>query len=104
MNDNIPDINKMKTAIYASLFHWSSTDKVPKHNKYPIGSSALSFYERALANGETQKSHKVMKTRLSEDILSKILPVYQRLASDELQVKCASGKTQNVNDSIHSII
>ncbi|GBN79285.1 hypothetical protein AVEN_27578-1 [Araneus ventricosus] len=52
----------MKTAIFASLFHTSSTDKVPKHNKCPTGVTSWCFYQRALANNEKPKSHSSMKT------------------------------------------
>ncbi|GFX95027.1 uncharacterized protein TNCV_3046591 [Trichonephila clavipes] len=45
-----------------------------------------------------------MKTKLSEHVLEKIFPVYQRLANDELLERCREGKTQNANESIHSVI
>lgn len=32
------------------------------------------------------------------------MPVYQRLASTELLERCTKGKTQNANESIHSVI
>ena len=57
IKDNAPDIEKMKTAIYASLFPMSSTDKSPKHNKCPVSSESWCFYQRALENGEKPKSH-----------------------------------------------
>lgn len=101
---NIPVVNNMKTAIFATLFHCSSTDKSPKHSKCPSGRSSWCFYQRSIANGEKPKSHQLMKTQLSEDVVAKILPVYQRLASDELLSRCASGKTQNANESLHSAI
>jgi hypothetical protein len=101
IKDNIPD---MKTTIYASLFHSSSTDKSPKHNKCPTGSTSWCFYQRVIANNEKPQSHALMKTKLSEDVLSKILPVYQRLASNELLSRCVSDKTQDVNESIHCVI
>ena len=104
IKDNASDIEKMKTAIYASLFHMSSTDTSPKHNNCPAGLESWCFYQRALANGEKPKSHSNMKTRLSEDVLSKIIPVYQRLASYDLLSRCVSGKTQNANESLHSVI
>ena len=34
IKDNVPDIDKMKSAIYASLYH-SSTDKLQRHSKCP---------------------------------------------------------------------
>ncbi len=46
----------------------------------------------------------IMKTQLSEDVVSKIMPVYQRLASDEILSRCISAKTQNANESLHSCI
>ncbi|GFT90840.1 hypothetical protein TNCV_336091 [Trichonephila clavipes] len=39
----------MKTAIYASLMHCSSTDKKPMHGKCPEGESSWCFYKRAIA-------------------------------------------------------
>ncbi|GFU86106.1 uncharacterized protein TNCV_835601 [Trichonephila clavipes] len=46
---NVPDTDKMKTAIYASLMHCSSTDKKPMHGKCPEGESSWCFYKRAIA-------------------------------------------------------
>nr|XP_042896708.1 uncharacterized protein LOC122269121 [Parasteatoda tepidariorum] len=104
IKDNCPDITKMKSAIYASLLHCSSSDKAPKHSKCPTGVQSWCFFQRALATSEIQPSHEAMKTYISEDVLSKILPIYQRLASDELLKRCTSGGTQNANESIHSLI
>ncbi|XP_035221777.1 uncharacterized protein LOC118194702 [Stegodyphus dumicola] len=94
----------MKSAIYASLLHCSSTDVSPKHSKCPTGTLSWCFYQRAVANEEQPKAHKAMKTKVSESVLSQILPIYQRLASTELLSRCISGKTQNANESIHSLI
>lgn len=104
IKDNVPDLEKMKTAIYATLFHCSSTDESPKHSKCPTGVASWCFYQRALACKEKPKSHKLMKTKLSQDVLCKILPIYQRLASNELLARCISGKTQNANESVHGKI
>ncbi|GBN44072.1 hypothetical protein AVEN_22481-1 [Araneus ventricosus] len=104
VKDNVPDVQKMKTAIFASLFHTSSTEKAPKQNKCPTGVTPWCFYQRALANNEKPKSHSSMKTMLSEQVLEKILSGYQRLANNELLGRCVSGKTQNVNESSHSVI
>ncbi|GFT32146.1 uncharacterized protein TNCV_1229361 [Trichonephila clavipes] len=104
IKDNAPDVRKMKGAILASLFHYSSTDKTPKHSKCPTGSISWCFYQRALAKNENPMSHLLMKTKLSEQVLEKILPVYQRLVNDELLERCSAGKTQNAYESIHSVI
>lgn len=104
IKDNAPDVMKMKTAIFASLFHSMSTNKKPQHQKCPAGPASWCFYNRAMALGEKVPDHNKMKTKLSEDVVAKILPVYQRLASDEILNKCKSGKTQNSNESVHSLI
>ncbi|GFW79433.1 uncharacterized protein TNCV_3459031 [Trichonephila clavipes] len=104
IKDNVPDTDKMKTAIYASLMHCSSTDKKPMHGKCPEGESSWCFYKRAIAKGETPGSHSSMKTYLSPQVVEKIMPVYQRLASDTILERCVAGKTQNSNESLHSCI
>ncbi|GBN94037.1 hypothetical protein AVEN_128683-1 [Araneus ventricosus] len=52
ITESVPDVQKMKTAIFASLFHNSSTYKAPKHNKFPTGLTSWSFYQNTLANNE----------------------------------------------------
>ncbi|GBM30939.1 hypothetical protein AVEN_71729-1 [Araneus ventricosus] len=71
LKDNVPDVQKMKTAIFSSLFHTSSTDKAPKQNKCPTGVTPWCFYQRALANDEKPKSHSSIKAMLSEQVLKK---------------------------------
>ncbi|GFY09397.1 uncharacterized protein TNCV_1942071 [Trichonephila clavipes] len=104
IKDNCNDVEKMKSAIYATLYHCSSTDAKPKHSKCPNGKLSWCFFKRALANEESPESHSVMKTKLTEEVVAKILPVYQRLASNEILSWCTSGKSQNANESLHSVI
>lgn len=104
IKDNAPNIEKMKTAIFATLYHCMSTDKKPVHSKCPVGADSWCFYQRAMACNEKPKSHDAMKTHLSENVVASILPVYQRLASDEILQRCASAKTQNSNETLHSCI
>ncbi|PSN46432.1 hypothetical protein C0J52_15382 [Blattella germanica] len=60
---------------------------------------------KALTAGEEPPKHdsSTMKTTLSPHVVSKIMPVYQRLASDKILDCCTVGKTQNPNESLHSI-
>ena len=39
-----------------------------------------------------------------EAVLTKILPVYQRLVSDTMHERCLMCLTQNANESLHSVI
>ncbi|GFY21630.1 uncharacterized protein TNCV_1167751 [Trichonephila clavipes] len=79
IKDNAPDVRKMKSAILASLFHCSSTDKTQN-----IVNALLARHHGAFTRGhwlknENPMSHSLMKTKLSEQVLEKILPVYQGL-------------------------
>ncbi|GFW97186.1 uncharacterized protein TNCV_631911 [Trichonephila clavipes] len=102
--DNVPEVEKMKASIFATLFHCMSTDAKPMHSKCPDGKLSWCFYNRAKADNKVPGSHKSMKTKLSEEVVAKIMPVYQRLASNEILLRCVSGKTQNANESLHSCI
>ncbi|GFU12379.1 uncharacterized protein TNCV_723451 [Trichonephila clavipes] len=63
------------------------------------------FLKAALARGEVPGPHvKHVKTPLKETRLGKIMPIYQRLASNELLQRCIRCVTQNANESLHSII
>ncbi|GFT04428.1 uncharacterized protein TNCV_1929481 [Trichonephila clavipes] len=82
---NKGDVNAMKTAIYATLLHSISTDAKPQHSKCPAGENSWCFYQSAIANGEKPNNHKLnVGTPINEKFLPKILPIYQRLTSNEL--------------------
>lgn len=110
--DNVGDRDKMKRSIYAILDHCRSTDQVPRHAKCPVGTSDPAgkrnwcFYNRAIAEGRKPESHtkKTMKTALSEKVVTKIIPVFQRLAADLLLDRCLLGRTQNANECLHHMI
>ncbi|GFV72507.1 uncharacterized protein TNCV_2763721 [Trichonephila clavipes] len=102
---NKGDVNAMKTAIYATLLHSISTDAKPQHSKCPAGENSWCFYQSAIANGEKPNNHKLnVGTPINEKFLPKILPIYQRLASNELLERCIRCGTQNANESLHSMI
>lgn len=104
ITDNVPDVSKMKSAIYATISHYMSTDDKPQHGKCPPGETSWCFYNRQRAQGKTPDSHTKMKVTLTPDVVIKLMPVYQKLASDALLQRCATGRTQNANESIHSVI
>ncbi|GFU72774.1 uncharacterized protein TNCV_3687061 [Trichonephila clavipes] len=89
---------RLSTGIRNKISEWRSKgitiggrkeDETPKHNKCPTGSTSWCFYQRALAKNENPMSHSLMKTKLSERVLEKILPIYQRLGNDELLEGCS---------------
>ncbi|GFX09511.1 uncharacterized protein TNCV_4698971 [Trichonephila clavipes] len=102
--DNVPEVDNTKTSILATLFHCMSTDAKSMHSKCPEGKLSWCFYNRAKTDNKVPGSYKSIKTKLSEEVVAKIMPVYQRLASKEILLRCVSGKTQNANESLHSCI
>ncbi|GFS54368.1 uncharacterized protein TNCV_4808721 [Trichonephila clavipes] len=96
---NKGDVNVMKTAIYVTLLHSISTEAKPQHWKCPAGENSWCFYQSAIANGEKSRNHKLnVGTPINEKYLSKILPIYQRLATNELLERCIRRGTQNANE------
>ena len=106
IKDNAPNVENMKNAIYATLHHYMSTDETPLHFNCPTDVNSWCFFNRAAARKEAKPKHdsKNMKTTLTKDVVKKIMPVYQRLASKELLNRCISSKTQNANECLHSVI
>ncbi|GFU50996.1 uncharacterized protein TNCV_4461891 [Trichonephila clavipes] len=102
---NKGDVEVMKNAIYATLFHCMSTDQKPQHKKCPSGIDSWCFYKSSLARDKKPGFHKDwVKTPINEEYLPKILPIYQRIASSELLNRCVRGLTQNSNEALHSMI
>ncbi|GFY21064.1 uncharacterized protein TNCV_3991081 [Trichonephila clavipes] len=105
IRSNKGDVEAMKTAIYATLFHSISTDQKPQHFKCPTGKDSWCFFQAALTRGEVPGPHvKHVKTPLKETHLAKIMPIYQILASNELLQRCIRCVTQNANENLQSII
>ncbi|GFV61351.1 uncharacterized protein TNCV_445671 [Trichonephila clavipes] len=91
-----PDVESLKEEC---INHSISTDKNPMHMKCPPGKDSWCFYRRALAKGENPAPHKFnIETPINPDYLTKIVPIYQRLASDSLLKGCARCLTQNSNE------
>lgn len=101
LKDNAPDVTKMKNAVFSSLFHMISTDDEPHHTFCPIGIDSWCHFKRALEDPKFKKPH---KPTFSKDIGQAVLPVYQRLTNSDLLERCSRNKTQNTNESLHSII
>ncbi|GFX55829.1 uncharacterized protein TNCV_609951 [Trichonephila clavipes] len=83
IRSNKGDVEAMKTAIYAILFHSISTDQNPQHFKYPTGKDSWCFFLAALDRGEVPGPNvKHVKTPMKETHLAKIMQIYQRLSSN----------------------
>ena len=101
IRSNSADLEAMKSAIYASLFHCASSKKRNLHHHCPNGADSWCRYKQDRAN---QTSNYVPGPGLPDDIIKLVKPIFIRLSSDELLSKCLDGKTQNQNESINGMI
>lgn len=107
LTKNIPDIKKMQQAIKATVLHCGSTDKKPNHSlcpKTPDDTNWCFYNKRKYKREKDLGTHEKMPVKLDEKVVKAILPVYERLSSEELMKRCARGGTSNANEGIHSVI
>ena len=95
----------MNNAVFATFHHTISTDEKPDHDLCPKGKESWYFYQKALAAGEVPGSHRTNDgTPLSEEVSAVVKDVYALLGHTDLLGRCLMGKTQNSNESLHSVV
>ena len=98
---NVGNLEGMKKAIYASLFHVASSEKNQWHDHCPKGKDSWFGFQVDEANGtKTYKSG----GGLNKVVVSHVKPIFENLASDELLRKCLHGLTQNQNESVNGTV
>ena len=103
--NNIGDVDKMRDAIWATLYHCSSTDENPEHHKCPAGSKSWCFYQQAITNEKEPPSYATSQGhQLAENVANAMVHVYERMSDTNLLGRIVKGKTQNANESLHSVI
>ena len=102
---NKNDITAMRNAVLATLHHSTSTDEKYNHDYCPSGETSWCFYQKATANKKEAGPHKTnISTPLKPEYFKKLLPIYERLSSEDLLARCVGCKTQNSNESLHNMI
>ena len=100
-------VKNMKNAIWATFYHYSSTDKKPQHEYCPDGADSWCEWKRAYAELPVKKrikSYKHTYNPLPTNVLTAIEPIYQDLSKPELLDRCIGGFTQNNNESYNQLI
>ena len=99
-------VEDMRKAIMASVYHGFCTDSEPCHDYCTPGEDSWYFYQQALAQGRQPGPHeKLVYTPFDRKLLEEhIMPLYERLTEEHLLSRCVSGKTQNANECLHSLI
>ena len=99
------DVRGMQNAMLAWFDHCSSTDEKPQHDWCPVGARSWCFYQKALATGQEPGPHRTNGgTPLAPDVAEHVKEVYIRLAHVDFLKRCTLGKTQNANESLHSVV
>ena len=97
IRENQASLEQMKTAIWATYYHRSSTDNNPQHHHCPDGEDTWCKYN-------TDASSYIHHDAIPEPIAAIIKPAYEELTSDNLLNKCLYGGTSNVNDVFNNIL
>uniref|UniRef100_A0A6P7GDN8 Uncharacterized protein LOC114336144 n=1 Tax=Diabrotica virgifera virgifera TaxID=50390 RepID=A0A6P7GDN8_DIAVI len=100
---NYDSVKKMKNSIWATYYHYCSTDKKPQHEKCPTGEDSWCEWQKTTATNQI-KSFKHTYAALPNDVLEAIKPIYEELSKDALLERCIGGFTQNNNESFNQII
>ncbi|GAB0086469.1 LOC108005992 [Sergentomyia squamirostris] len=100
---NCNSVQAMKDAIWATYYHYSSTDKNPQHEKCPNGPESWCSWQRAFS-ADTLSTFKHDYDPLPDDVLKAIKPLYDELSNDILLERCLGGFTQNNNESLNQLI
>lgn len=95
------DVEDMHRAVMATYYHITSNDSESNHSLCPTGPDSWCRQNAAAAKGEPTPRHHY---NLPQHVCKALLPVYERLSEKGLLERCQRGKTQNSNESLHSVI
>ena len=90
IRSNDGDLDTMKKAIFAVLFHVCSSEKNNDHVDCPPGADNWCIYQLDLVNNT--KLHKSGKG-LPQEAIKHLIPIFSDLSDDNLPRKCLHGKT-----------
>lgn len=101
LRSHVGNVDEMHRAVMATYYHITSTPENPNHSLCPSGPNSWCKTNAATAKGEPEPK---LRYNLPDDVKQALLPVYERLADKELLLRCHRGKTQNANESLHSVV
>lgn len=101
LKSNKGDIKAMHRAVMATYHHVTSNDQVSNHSLCPTGQDSWCRQNAAQAKGEPIPKH---RHNLPPHVCKALSPIYERLSDEKLLERCQRGKTQNSNESLHSVV
>ena len=102
IRQNKGDLQGMKNAVLASLFHVASSKTHDYH--FPHCPTGPDSWCKLNADKANKTSTYKPGPGLPVNIIYKIKPIYEALSKDSELVKCLHGKTQNANESFNGLI
>jgi len=100
---NSNSVTDMRNAIFATLDHYCSSDKSPRHDNCPPGADSWCKWRQAEAKNELSR-YKHGARVIDENIEKHIRPIYEKLSNKELLTRCLGGHTQNANESFNATV
>ena len=106
LRSNVGNADATRDAVWATLFHSTSTDADPHHTRCPRGLDSWCCFNKSVALGLPMPQHnpRTVGTMLDRDVTFKLVPIYERMTDDNLLVRMTTGGTQNANESLNSLI
>ena len=101
VRSNVGNLEEMKKAIHASLFHVASSREQNWHQHCPDGEDSWCAFKADKASGKNQYKP---GQGLPTEVVKHVKPIFQDLSNDDLLSKCLHGKTQNQNESFNAMI
>jgi len=95
-------MTNMKKAIMATLYHYYSINKQPRHENCPMEAESWREWRKAEARGEEKNYDH--PSRIITDIEKHLIPICEKLSKEEFLTRCLDGYMQNSNESFNSTI
>ena len=91
---NVGNVEEMKKAILATLYHCVLTDLTLQDQLCSQGPDSWCLYELAVIKNKLTVSHKrKIKTLLNQTVYAHLLSIYERLSDILLLKRCTKGLT-----------
>ena len=101
IRSNANNLEGMKKAILASLFHCASSKNGEYHNYCPDGKDSWCGFKADKAKGSsTYKAGPGLPMK----VIAEVKPIFARLSDEDLLRKCLHGRTLNQNESFNRMI
>ena len=89
LKTNAPDIKSMQNAVFASLYHMSSTNEEPNHKLCPTGEKSWCRYQRETFLKVEDSKRTKHNAELAVRCVTLLEPLYTRLTNADLWQRCS---------------